>query len=102
MPRIIPFGNLRFIVSNDTELDTLINLGIPLPAELCGPQQVYVVDVRRPNGGSYPLHFMCRPRALRETVAMLQHFHENYYGPGVRICAARVEEDAGWWRRTTV
>jgi hypothetical protein len=99
---IIPLGKLRFIVSDDAGLDTLNDLRIPLPAELCGPQQVYVVNVCRPTGRSYPLHFMCRSRMIRDTVATLQRFHENYYGPGVRIENPRIEKDADWWRRTTV
>jgi hypothetical protein len=90
---------LRFIVPDDTALDTLNDLGVPLPNDLCGPQQIYVVSVVRPSGRSYKLRFLCRPRRLKTVVATLQRFHEAYYGPGVRLENPHIETDADWWKR---
>jgi hypothetical protein len=91
----IPPG-LRFIVPDDAALDTLNALGVPLPDDLCGDQQMYVVTVRRPTGSTYAFHFPCRPRRLLTVVPTLQRFHEAYYGPGVRVENVRPETDAQW------
>lgn len=90
---------IRFIVPTDAALDTLNDLGVPLPDDLCGPQQIYVVSVLRPTGSGYKLRFLCRPRRLLSVLPTLQRFHEAYYGPGVRIENPCVETDAGWWKQ---
>lgn len=82
---IIPVEGLRFIVSDVSGLDTLDDLGVPLPDELCGEPRLWNATVRRRSGATYRFTFSCRPRRLRSTMALLQRFHTGYYGDGVVV-----------------
>lgn len=86
---VVSIGGLRFIVSNDAGLDTLDDLGVPLPDELCGESRLWDATVRRPSGVTYTFRFRCRPRRLRSTMSLLQRFHICYYGDGVIVESPR-------------